>query len=149
MIQCTTCGNKRCSRADWHVFKCTGSNNPDQIHVVDKQHKQYKQYKQYKKHERVIQMAAASKTNTTLIFEDPPARKHGAGIYSAWLSELRKHPGRWVRHPDAFVPAKASSVATAIKRGTAANTRLGEFDAVVRTVDGTTYLYAQYLNPDN
>lgn len=28
---CEKCGNKRCPHHDWHGFKCTSSNEPDQI----------------------------------------------------------------------------------------------------------------------
>lgn len=28
---CKRCGNKRCPHHEWHGFKCTGSNEPDQI----------------------------------------------------------------------------------------------------------------------
>lgn len=28
---CEKCGNKRCPHHEWHGFKCTGSNEPDQI----------------------------------------------------------------------------------------------------------------------
>ena len=28
---CEKCGNKRCPHHEWHQFKCTGSNEPDQI----------------------------------------------------------------------------------------------------------------------
>lgn len=29
-IICAQCGNKRCPKASWHGFKCTGSNAPGQ-----------------------------------------------------------------------------------------------------------------------
>lgn len=28
---CEKCGNKRCPHHEWHGFKCTGSNDPDQV----------------------------------------------------------------------------------------------------------------------
>jgi hypothetical protein len=31
MILCPTCGNKRCPRASWHGYKCTGSNDVGQV----------------------------------------------------------------------------------------------------------------------
>lgn len=31
MILCSTCGNKRCPKAEDHRYKCTGSNDPDQV----------------------------------------------------------------------------------------------------------------------
>ena len=31
MILCSTCGNKRCPKAEDHRYKCTGSNEPDQV----------------------------------------------------------------------------------------------------------------------
>ena len=31
MILCPTCGNKRCPRADWHGYECTGSNELGQV----------------------------------------------------------------------------------------------------------------------
>lgn len=31
MILCPKCGNKRCPKAQWHGFKCTGSNEPNQL----------------------------------------------------------------------------------------------------------------------
>ena len=33
---CEKCGNKRCPHHEWHQFKCTGSNEPDQIGEVEK-----------------------------------------------------------------------------------------------------------------
>lgn len=29
------CGNKRCPASQWHGYKCTGSNEPNQVCVVD------------------------------------------------------------------------------------------------------------------
>lgn len=34
MIVCSNCGNKRCPQAKDHRYKCTGSNNIDQIGVL-------------------------------------------------------------------------------------------------------------------
>jgi hypothetical protein len=31
MVLCPTCGNKRCPRASWHGYKCTGSNDVGQV----------------------------------------------------------------------------------------------------------------------
>ena len=31
MWLCPVCGNKRCPKASWHGFKCTGSNKTGQI----------------------------------------------------------------------------------------------------------------------
>lgn len=30
MVLCPLCGNKRCPKAEWHGWRCTGSNEPDQ-----------------------------------------------------------------------------------------------------------------------
>lgn len=30
MILCKVCGNKRCPRANYHIYACTGSNAPGQ-----------------------------------------------------------------------------------------------------------------------
>ena len=30
MVVCPKCGNKRCPKADWHLYKCSGSNALDQ-----------------------------------------------------------------------------------------------------------------------
>lgn len=30
MIVCPNCGNKRCPKATWHAWACTGSNEPHQ-----------------------------------------------------------------------------------------------------------------------
>lgn len=34
MISCSVCGNKRCPRAKDHRFKCSGSNDPNQVGVL-------------------------------------------------------------------------------------------------------------------
>lgn len=31
MWLCPMCGNKRCPKATWHGYKCTGSNEPGQV----------------------------------------------------------------------------------------------------------------------
>ncbi len=31
MYLCALCGNKRCPRLQWHGYKCTKSNEPDQV----------------------------------------------------------------------------------------------------------------------
>lgn len=33
MILCPDCGNKRCPQASNHIYKCSGSNEPNQIKV--------------------------------------------------------------------------------------------------------------------
>lgn len=35
MVVCTECGNKRCPKAEAHWYRCTGSNEPDQIPELD------------------------------------------------------------------------------------------------------------------
>lgn len=30
-VTCSSCGNKRCPRASWHEYQCTGSNEPGQV----------------------------------------------------------------------------------------------------------------------
>lgn len=35
MILCPTCGNKRCPKASWHGYQCTGSNEPGQLGVEE------------------------------------------------------------------------------------------------------------------
>lgn len=34
MFVCEFCGNKRCPHSQWHGFKCSGSNDTDQVPVV-------------------------------------------------------------------------------------------------------------------
>ena len=35
MIVCPECGNKRCPKAAWHGYKCTGSNEPGQARETE------------------------------------------------------------------------------------------------------------------
>lgn len=35
MIVCPDCGNKRCPRAEYHGYKCTGSNEPEQMRELE------------------------------------------------------------------------------------------------------------------
>lgn len=35
MYLCPICGNKRCPHIEWHKYKCTHSNQPDQIGEID------------------------------------------------------------------------------------------------------------------
>ena len=37
MIVCSNCGNKRCPKAYWHEYRCTGSNEPNQDCVLDQE----------------------------------------------------------------------------------------------------------------
>ena len=37
MIVCPKCGNKRCPKAQWHEYRCTGSNEPRQVGVLDQE----------------------------------------------------------------------------------------------------------------
>ena len=34
-IVCPQCGNKRCPKAQYHDFKCTGSNDVDQVGEIE------------------------------------------------------------------------------------------------------------------
>jgi hypothetical protein len=38
MITCPCCGNKRCPKAEWHQFQCTGSNASGQVGVEENWH---------------------------------------------------------------------------------------------------------------
>lgn len=35
MILCPKCGNKRCPKAHWHKYQCTGSNEPKQVGTLE------------------------------------------------------------------------------------------------------------------
>lgn len=35
MRLCPRCGNKRCPKADWHIYACTGSNESGQVPILE------------------------------------------------------------------------------------------------------------------
>ena len=91
-----------------------------------------------------------------LIFEDPPAPKSGRTLDNqrwdipTWCALLRRHPGRWARHPNAASSVAAiTNTATRIRKGQIPGTLPGEFEATVRVVDGGVALYARYVGGES
>lgn len=85
-----------------------------------------------------------------LTWEEPP----GTGAWAAGIrgkhaqvaAQLKEHPGQWAKIPVTGGPVTARNMAYQIRKGEmAAYKPPGAFEAVSRTVDGQTCLYARYV----
>jgi hypothetical protein len=87
-----------------------------------------------------------------LRWEDPPPRDLRGGSrypvpaskYAPLADELKAHPGRWAL---IYVgeKAKATSIARVISLGQVPVMAFRDYEAVTRTADGQTRVYARYI----
>jgi hypothetical protein len=78
-----------------------------------------------------------------LVWKEPPSEPQRQS-WSIIAAELLAHPGEWAIVAEKPNSAAAANVASQIKRGVYSGMSAGEFEAVARTVDGVSRVYARY-----
>lgn len=98
----------------------------------------------------IVPHKQGSKQMTSSIqWETPPAPRRGREVqdHSAFAETLRSRPSQWARDPRVF-PSKSTAytAAASICHGRAKAFRpAGTFEAVTRTIDGESVVYARFV----
>jgi|GEM_PF-3163930 len=82
------------------------------------------------------------------VFEDPPAATRGPGAkgrVNELVAPLRRRPGEWARVFGPATAKQATNWAQRLKLGRCYDVNEGEFEAIRRTVDGESFVWARYV----
>lgn len=84
-----------------------------------------------------------------LLWENPPTLNQRPGKYSGLAAALRENPSKWAMVRQCPTHKTAAGFAQNIRSGKFVDFRDGNYEAVVRTVDGSARVYVRYLPTTN